>query len=658
MYKRQTKDRATVERKVDIRIPYALVVAANGAVLVRRAGAIIEPANIYPGMNLLAGDVVQVGNEFIWSGPYLTVRFCNGQQVTLQSETPSGLFAEVGRGSFNNRTSVLEVSLKNLGQAVRSDPRRYGRLLFYKALGNTLDGLLGIPDPVGWTVTTPGGKLEQWLADFTESAYQPKGRVGSGGAGLAGGATIASDTPWAAGVVEFYSDGTARAYNRGATMTIRSPSASRTVPLGAMTVARLDAPAGEIAAPGIAPVKGGPPLISMIPADGDTGVHVRPELSFTVIGTDENAVIPGSVICRLDGRLLPSPELDQNKFASRLPPGTALGPGVHKWEVELALLNGATVRTSATFRVTERLPAPRNVRAYAGQQRVALRWDLESLASATGGFRVYRTSPGATRSLVSGSKPLRQPNFVDASPVAGASYEVVGLDSSGREGLLSDAVTPSFPGPAQPTPANISVSVQTTDSGGTLALSINDTTAGFTLWRIEASSASADPFADILDGELTSVTPFPIPRQFEETRRWFRVTPINIDGQAGAPVVVGPVALPRALPPVTGLTASLTADGAALLRWDPWTVQSPVGYRVEKWNNNSWISVADLNSATLTWMDAQVPANQLVQWRVKARLSTGIESPPSAPVAMRAQPASPNRGTIRFADSDVQGAEG
>ncbi|MGC8988663.1 MAG: Calx-beta domain-containing protein [Verrucomicrobiia bacterium] len=653
------KDRATVERETELRIPYALVVGVNGASLVGRAGAIIEPWRIIDGDVLKPGDVVQVGNELIGSGTYLTLKFCNGQQLTLQSDTVSGVRAVVGQGSFDHRTPVLTATLQNVAQEIRSDPRRYGRFLFYKAVGNAVDNFLGLPDPVGWTVTTPGGAVEEWLAEFGESAYQPKSRAGSGqGAALAGGTQTAADAPWAGGMVDFYSDGTVRVYNRGATVAVRSPSGSRTVPLSGMTVGRLNTPGGELAAVGAAPATGNAPIIELAPAPGATEVPIRPGFRLNITELGGNTVLPGSVVCRLDGYLLPMASREENRFALSLPPGMALTSGTHEWDVELAMLGGAIVRTSATFQVTANLPAPQSVRAVAGAQRVSLRWDAEALEWAHGGFRVYRTAPPGMATLVSGAKPLRQPNFVDLAPMPGAMYEVAGLDASGREGARSAAVTAAFPGAVPSAPKQVTVTPQALETGAGLALLIEDSTPGFTLWRIEAAESAGDPFADVLDGELTSVNLWPIPRPFEETRRWWRVTAVNVDGQQGPATVVGPVALPAALPPVAGLTASPNPDGSATLRWNPWTARSLAGYRVERWVNNSWTTAAEVGADTFSWTDPAPNTGDLRQWRVKARLADGGESPASASAALRLQPVPANRGIVRFASDSLTGAEG
>lgn len=647
------KDRATVQREVDIHIPYALVTSANGAFLVGRGGAILEPRGIVDGDHLRPGDVVQVGNEVIGTGPYLNVWFCNGQRVVLQSDIVGGVRATVGQGSLDHRTSVLKASLENIAQDVRSDPRRFGRMAVYKALGNGVDGLLGIADPVGWTVTTPGGAVENWVSDYVESAYErqkrPPSKTGSFG-------DSTPDAPWAGGVVDFYSDGTARVYNRGATLRLRGTSASGTVPLGGMAVARWNVLGGAVSAVGLAPRSGFAPFISFEPAVAATEVPIRPRLLLRFTEFGRNTVLPGSLRCRLDGRLLePQGRFSESDFIHQVPASDSLAPGPHLWDVEFALLHGGLVRTSITFSVTSNLPAPGQVRAAAGQQRVALRWDAEALAWARGGFRVYRAVLGGIPTLVSGPTPLRQPNFVDPSPLVNGMYEVAGLAADGSEGPRSAPVTVAFPGsiPTQPLAPTVRLPHDTQGS----ALAITDPTLGFTLWRIEAAPAVSGPFTDALEGELTTLDLWPIPHPFEETRRWYRVTSINVDGAAGTPVVLGPADLPLPLPAVTGLTASLEANGTARVQWDAWTSRPILGYRVERWTGEQWSPAVDVDASIRVWNDTQTATSSLRQWRVSARLSGGGVSPASPAVALRWQPAPAQPGAIRIANASQSGSE-
>lgn len=662
-----SQDDSFIEREQALTIPYALVANVNGAQLVGRQGALVEPHRLIPGEVLRPGDIVQVGDELVGANTYLSVVFCSGQRVVLSSDTFGGVRAIVGQGSLDHQTSVLRLSLENFAQEVRADPRRFGRMMVYKALGNVVDGLLGIPDPVGWTVSTPGGALEEWLADFGESAYQPQSyRSERAGPARAGPQSPGNDAPWAATLLDFYNDGTARVYTRGATARVRGPGGTASVPQGGMTVVRRTASGGAVAAVGVAPAPDWqvplPTVLGFDPAPGSTVVSRRPQLRMQyreALGAYGNPVLPGSLVSRIDGRLVNRHSvLEAEEVRLVLPPGEALPPGEHRWEVELGTVLGAVLRTSLVFHVTGPLPAPSGLRAVAGLQKVGLRWDPEALIWAHGGFRVYRTAAGGSRELVSGPLPLKQPNFVDDQPLALASYQVAGLDESGAEGPLSAPVTVAFPGAAPRQPRSLQVSGGESDSTAGPILEIEEAATDFFLWRIEAASALDGPFQDALAGELTSLASWPIPRPLDETRRWWRVTAFNVDGQAGVPVVVGPLTLPAPLPAVSGVTATLNLGQTVTLRWDPWTARPLAGYRVERWSGAAWVAAADVGAGVVSWTDPQPGEGTTRQWRVRARPAAGGESAPSLPVALRWQPQPARPGVIRLAADSVTALEG
>ncbi len=656
------KDSFQLQREQSIRIPYAMVISALGAELVHRPGSIADPRLLFSGDLLLPGDVVRVGTEFVGGNVHLRVRFCNGQEVVLTAQGIGGTRAIVGQGSLDRQTALLKVALDNLAVDIRTDPRRYGRMLVYKALGNVVDGFLGLPDPVGWFITTPGGIVEDWLIDFGESAYQPQPSQppSLGPIQAANGSGLEEDIRWAAAVVDFYSDGTVRVFNGGVPSRIRSPARVGRVALGGTSVGRWTVPGGEISAPGVMPLGGAPPVVTELePMPEAQDVPVRPRFRLRFSEVDGNPVVPGSLNFRLDGRLLNShATLHEGEVLAELPPGEALSPGPHRWEIELATLQGALLRTSITFTVSSQLPPPHAVEALAGQRNVLLRWSPESLAWAHGGFRVYRTAPGGSPLLLSGPEPLRQPNFVDSAPLPQATYRVVALTATGAEGLPSEPLSVTFPGATQPIPGELRVTVEVPGPGLGPALRIQDRTHTWTLWRIEAAVNPDGPFQDVLGGELTSLDLWPVPRPFEETRRWYRVTSVNVDGQAGASVTVGPLPLPVPPPAVTGLSASLNPDGTVLLRWDPWTARPITGYLVEQWTGTAWQTLAEPGPDVTAWIDRLSPAQAQGQWRVLARLPAGNFSPPSPPVGLTRQPLPTQPGLIRFATQTISAEEG
>jgi len=403
-----------------------------------------------------------------------------------------------------------------------------------------------------------------------------------------------------------------------------------------MAVARLTVPGGEIAGPGVRPLGGELPVITEVtPTPGAVGVSGKPSFRLRFAEAEGNPVVLGSLNCRLDDRLLNAfAKLAENEVQMELPLEWALAPGPHRWEVELATVQGAVLRTSIVFTVGGPLPAPTALRAVAGRQRVVLLWSPVDRAWAPGGFHVDRSVPGAAPMLVSGPEPIRQPNFVDSAPLPQATYWVAGLSATGVKGPRSKPVSVAFPGLTQPRPGQLSVAVESNELDGGPALRIRDTTPELTLWRIEAAMSPDGPFEDLLAGELTSVPLWAVPRPFEEARRWYRVTPVNVDGLTGASVTVGPLPLPTPLPGVTGPTATLNPEGTVLLRWDPWTAGPCLGYRVERRTGETWQTVAETGPDTTAWTDTLTVGQARGEWRMHARRPGGDMSPPSPPVGL------------------------
>lgn len=370
-------------------------------------------------------------------------------------------------------------------------------------------------------------------------------------------------------------------------------------------------------------------------------------------------LVPGSVQFRLHGKLLTLENLSATtEFVARLSPGQSLAPGPHQWHVAYTTLGGQVIRTTLVFEVSGPVPTPSRITAIAGQQKVALFWEPESISRARGGFRVYRAAPGQDPILISGPNPLRQPNFVDPTPIPSAVYFISGIDHVGQEGPRSQPMPVTFPGRSEGTPGHVQTQAIWDSARQTYVLLINATNPAARLFRIEAASNPSGPFEDLLQGEWTSLPEWPVPNPWEETRRWFRLTPANVDGIVGEPGLVGPLEPPAPSPPVSGLSLSGTTNGHVLLEWDPYPVSLITGYQIERQSGGPWSVVAVVAATQTTWLDTHPPAPGWQIWRVRALWPDGRASAPSEPVGLwrYAPPATP--GAIRFADSQVEAREG
>ncbi|MHC1765443.1 MAG: Calx-beta domain-containing protein [Verrucomicrobiia bacterium] len=654
-----TKDRAGVEADREVQIPFATVESADGAQLVGHQGAIMEPQRLFSGEMLRPGDIVQVGSEIATERMHLSIRFCNGEVAWLQSETFSGMRAVVERGSLSQPVSVLKLSLQNTAQAVAADPRRYGRMMLYKAVGNAIDGFLGIPEPVGWTVTTPGEAAEEWIADFLEASQQPSpGPLSTSHQGAALAGLSVGDTPWAAVLVDFYTDGTARVSNQGSAVRLRGPGSSRVIPRGGMAVALFNAPGGPISQVGVSPAVGASPDLVLTPEEGASEVERLPTLLVRYFSAPENPVVPGSLASRLDGRLISTKmTLGAGEAAYRVPASAALSPGTHRWEVDLATLHGQVVKTSVTFTVTSRLPAPAGLEAMPGRTHVALRWDPASVYLTPGGFRVERSADGGSYEVISGPTAIRQPNFIDSVPLPRAWYRVIALDETGQASPSSLAVQASFAGdlPRVPGLPTVTASEDHTEFG--VKLILEESTPTWRFWKIERGAQASGPFLDALEGEWLSVNEW-IDNDVEVGQTWhYRVTPLNLDGVPGPSRVVGPVSWH--FPAVTGLTAHLDESGVPVVQWDRYPSGAITGYRVyRRSTEETWSVAGTLGADRSSLRESALAGGTFYEWKVSALSPDGMETPASPAVGLRWHPAPASPGVVRFESASQRGVEG
>ncbi|MHB1305455.1 MAG: Calx-beta domain-containing protein [Limisphaerales bacterium] len=653
------KDGTKVEREQTLNLPFALVTSANGASLVGHEGALVEPTRIFSGALLKPGNVVQVGSEVATDRMHLQVRFCNGQGALLQSEYYSGVRATVDQGgSFANPRSVLKVSLQNLASDVASDPRRYGRMIVYKAIGNAVDGLMGIPDPVGWTVTTPGGAVEQWMTEFTEGAYRRSPNPVQGLAVPEDGTAPSATAPWAAAEIGFFSDGTVRMFNSGASARIRGPAGDRVIPRNGMLLANVAVPGGALSEVGHQAARGTPPQVTVTPEDGALNLSRTPTLTVGFGSTLEDPIQPGSLVCRLDGRLIsPRMAMSATDASYAVPLSEALAPGPHVVEVELRTVAGAAGTVRSTFTVGTALRAPTGLLGAAGRTNVVVFWSPDSAWLAPGGFRVFRSADGTVFHPMNGSQSLRQTCFVDPEPLATGYYAVAAVDEQGQDGPRSSPLRIRFPGNPAATPPEVKgLSWESRPEG--VNVQFEDPTPTFALWKLERATAAAGPYVDLVAGESLSVPSWLDRTVQPDTDYWYRVTARTADGVMGIPAVIGPVKWNRTRLPVTGLTASLGQDSRIRLRWDPYPVGPIAGYSVYRAAGEGWALAGKVGPETTEFDEADLSGGDAYQWKTAVTFGDGSESPASVVVSARWQPLPAGAGTVQFGGESFRGAEG
>jgi hypothetical protein len=640
----------------NLSLSFAMVLSANGAQWVGHEGTIMDPVPLWSGNQLKPGDTVQVGSDVATTAMHLQIMFCDGQLVTLQSETYSGLRATVSRAGVGPTRSVLMATIKNTATAIAHDPRRYGRMAIAKVLGNAIDGALGIPDPFGWTVTTPGGAVETWLVDYSENHYRLaplRAQFNSPSAS----ALDAPSCPWASAYVDFYSDGTTLVYNRGTAFQVSGPGGSQLIPRNGAVMINNAITNASPSSVGLdtPPPLGTPVALDLTPVNGAVDVSRTPRIS-VVIGADaDNPPVPGSFICRLDGRLLSSSmALDDSGASYQLAPEESLAPGPHLLEAEILAMDGSRATNAATFTVSAAVRPPAALAALAGRTNVVLHWD--SQGPAAGGFHVYRSADGTNFTLVSGAAKLYERVFEDAAPLPSASYAVTAVNESGVESS-SATVSALFPGRLIHPPSAIT-NLTAVPVPEALLVSWQNVSAETALWRVERATSSSGPFMDLLGGARMIARQWSDTTVAATTSYWYRITPFSVDGVPGTPAVAGPAAWSPVIAPVAGLVASYRGAGAVQLTWDPYLSAPVLRYRVYRSDGVLQVLAATVAAGTNAFLDAGLPGGVNYRWNVTAEMAGSLETPPSPTVSAGwvAEPLHP--GTMQFASDLFRGLEG
>lgn len=643
------------EGNCNLSLSFAMVIAANGAQLVGHEGAIMDPVPLWNGDHLKPGDIVQVGNDMATTAMNLQIEFCDGQVALLQSETYSGVRATVSSGGLGAARSVLMMTLKNTANSVANDPRRYGRLVIAKVLGNAIDGAIGIPDPVGWSVTTPGGAVENWLVEYSENLYR--------GAPIQAKPNNSTDTldvpscPWASAYVDVYSDGTTLVYNRGTAFRVSGPGGSCVVPRNGAVMVNNAVSNSIPSSVGLAPppTPGTPLVVGLTPANGAVAVSRTPRVMVTISSSSDNPPVPGSFICRLDGRLLSSfMVLDNSSASYQLGPDESLLPGPHLLEAEVLAADGSQATAVSTFTVGEAVKSPAVVEALAGRTNVVVRWD--TLGSAAGGFHVYRSADGTNFLLRSDTNKLYEKVYVDSAPLPHASYAVTAVSESGSESsrVVVSVIFPGFQTEPPPAITNLSVLSGSED----LLVAWETVGAVAALWRVERGTTATGPFADLLGGARIAARQWLDQTASATTNYWYRITPFSVDGIPGTPSLAGPAAWTNVIVPITGLVAAYRTNGAVQLSWNHYDAAPAIHYRIYRSDGIEQKLVATVLANTNAFLDTGLPGGTNYRWNVTAELAGTVETPqsPTVSAGWMAEPAAP--GLIQFVTDTYRGSEG
>jgi hypothetical protein len=635
-----------IETTDSLSIPFAKVTGAqNASLVVEGPGGDELSGPLFPGQWIKAGDKVQVGTRAGVSG-WLAISFANGQDISLAAE-PFHAFKAVINGPDNIQrgSSLLTVKIKNAFQQVTTDPRRVGRMLVYKSLGNLVDGALGVPNGVGWITETPGNVVEEHLIEYLEPRpiVEPPPSRGDitpmGGEEVTPPAAMATRTE-----IEFFNDDSAWVRQTGGgALRVSGSAGSRIILPGAGTRV-LDGLPGVAASLHAASRAPNPGVPVFEPSDGQVVSSRQPEIAITI--PNPEAVIWETLSIRLDG-------LEIAPRFSKTAPGTtawnptlkeALGVGPHTLELSVRGVGGSLLDASCSFSIVAPPSAATGVLALACKEGVWLSWTRGGDPAAES-FEVWRqpVGGGASRQLAAG---LMQPVFLDTDPIPSALYTVRTVDPADDSHADAPAVLAEWHAhlPNAPLPSEADAPTLTLLPEG-IRVVFRNRTGNWGRFRVERRLPPATEWHDLLADEWsveeTMLDTAVLPGQIHA----YRVICLGMDGTAAFVSPAAEIVFPSLPTEVTGLRVAMQSEspGGALLRWNRCTGPAASALRVERDSGDGFRTLDVLPADATLFLDMSMEPGGMAFYRIVALSATGEAGIPSVafPAAMHAIVAEP-----------------
>jgi hypothetical protein len=574
---RAVKEGCELELEKGNFISYAIVHNARNVWFLGPSGALGDLAEpVLPPMVFQPGDAVQIGTRLV-SGE-LEVEFCNGQKATLEASSYEGFRATVGAGDLIAGRPLLWLDLRGMAQDLQDNPRRCLRLAIYKGFGNALDTVTGVPDPVGWVTETPGAKLEKWLANWGEQAYQPPRSPRPGPPVAAGAGEDPALRTVAHAAFEFYTDGTIWVENAGAPLALDAESGvGCRLPLGAATLIQTNAYRDQVpTSPGTSTTAWTAPAggdWTLQPGPGQVVTNATPLLSIS------NAAplnwVKETTTIRLDGRdvtawlpLAGWPGDERALFSTTFDEYQSLSNGNHTLTVTATTRRGDLLQASSTFTILAPVAAPADAQTLAYAGGVWVSW--ETIPGATG-YRVWRADATNAAPVLLTDPPRHQPGFLDVAPLPQNVYWIetlAGASGSGRQHPVQCAWAPTLPDAPSGAGANSNHMALEAISQG-VRLTFDASAAHNTRWRWARGGSAAGPFTPLATAEETVAGDFLDTTVAPGGIYYYELTPLRVDGTPGPAVVAGPIEFAAPPTPPAGLSAHV-AGNEVRLAWNPY----------------------------------------------------------------------------------------
>ncbi|MCU0580285.1 MAG: hypothetical protein MUF69_12205, partial [Desulfobacterota bacterium] len=473
---------------------FAYITESRGEVFVK-SGESWRPAVV--GETLPKGTVLKFGGispEPPYYSPRVVLRFGDGKEAVIETYTnhTRDLEFTLGDSYVQGQTGTVLMN----GTIPMYDPNysywKWGKLALRGAIsaGSWLT-------PLGWQARA--GII---VVNLGMAAMDWWGPGANAGPDLLGAGPSLPPEYQTSSLLEvstdLMGDGSLVLQNRGVAVKVETDNGQSAI-LPAGTQMTLSASSGLLS--GVSALPRGTETgvaIQLTPPEGGSVTGATPELLIDYPDAWANPIIPESLTCRVNGVLV-SPALTLGETASRysVPPERQLRAGANILKAALTTQGGVRTRAESHFTAPDTAPAaPENVAAYAGRDKILLRWAPNREADLAG-YRVYRaatpTEPGAE--LTAGL--LVETIFVDQAPGGMGFYYVKALDTASQEGPESIRIDAAL----NPNAALVTPSEPTgfTAAAGDreVALSFDDATIPALGWRLLRSGNAGGPYSEI-----------------------------------------------------------------------------------------------------------------------------------------------------------------
>ncbi len=602
------------------------------------------PEQAVPGMNLVPGARISGERQVGPLGtvyPFVSLSFANGatvQDFRLADDKGGQPVIEISYGSAfiaGQKATIMDIWLDKLEYNIMYQPR--------ELIGGILDtvggaAVSGISAGYGFVVKTVAGQLAKFGLRTIRSQGSQANQGQDDPARAAGllyprAATAPAGGPGLAASVSLQENGTLKLTSRGRSLAITDESGTtRLVPGGTSRVLDVIGGTGTAGAVPLSPPQGTLNAgLTLSPANNAVVNSRTPLLSVSHPISGIDLVDPPNCQMWVNGiNVTQFVGGNWQSHAYQVPATRPLLEGQNTLDVRVVTRAGRVLTAKSVFTAHGAPPAPEFLEALPGSTAIGLRW-ADSDAPDVATYVVERAASAQGPWTTLGQTP--QPAYLDASPLdAAAFYRVKAVNTANVSSAWSNTLQTAKSGMAPPAPVQ-AANVTASNVDGRLEIALSPPGSATLGFLIERGPADTGPFTSCLpEGVILGRGGFVDATCQTGVPYHFRLTPLDRNGQPGAPTVHGPYTLAQVPPPPPEGISAVMVGNSALVRWDPSPFAGVSGYRVYRWTEAvGWTLVNAGAPLVTTSFSEAVPRNSVRLYAVAAQGpgGTGTMSEPA-----------------------------